>query len=474
MFSMTIEDIKIEEAIERVRKLLSKEKGISPALKAAIEVIILALTLVCRRLGINSSNSSKPPAQDPNRKKGKKRNGKKPGGQNGHTGKTLEKVDDPDETIEHKIAGCERCHEDLSLQETEGYETRQVFDVEIKKIVIEHKAEIKTCGGCGSVNMGKFPWEVSKSVQYGSGVKSLSTYMSLYQLIPYKRVEDFFIDQIGLPISSGSIFNFNMEAYSKLQEFEAQVKEKLLDSPLNHCDETGININGGKGWLHCLSNSRWTYFYPHLRRGSEAMDEMGVLPMYAGTLCHDHWKPYYSYDCTHALCNAHHLRELECAYEQDKQQWARLMKDLLVEINKTVNKSGGELPEIEIKRYQKGYRAILTQGEKECPVPEKVKGKRGRPKKSKSRNLLERLQDFEEDALRFMKVQFVPFTNNQAENDIRMTKVQQKISGCFRSMDGAKIFCRVRSYLSTARKKSVSSHHALRMLFIGTLPKFAE
>lgn len=282
-------------------------------------------------LGINSSNSSKPPPQDPNRKKRRKRNGKKPGGQNGHTGKNMEKVDDPDETIEHKITGCEKCNEDLSSQETDGYETRQVFDVEIKKIVIEHRAEIKTCGGCGTVNAGKFPMEVSRSVQYGSGVKSLSTYLSLYQLIPYKRVEDFFSDQIGLPISSGTIFNFNMEAYNGLQEFETHVKERLLDSRLNHCDETGININGGKGWLHCLSNSTWTYLYPHLKRGTEAMDEMGKLPKYVGTICHDHWKPYYSYDCTHALCNAHHLRGLECAYEQDKQQLAGLMKCLLVE-----------------------------------------------------------------------------------------------------------------------------------------------
>jgi len=315
---------------------------------------------------------------------------------------------------------------------------------------------------------------VSKAVQYGAGVKSLSAYMSLYQLIPYKRVEDFFADQIGLPLSSGSVFNFNMEAYTKLQEFETQMKEKLLNSPLNHCDETGININGGKAWLHCVSNSNGTYLYPHTKRGSEAMDEMGILPAYGGILCHDHWKPYYRYDCTHALCNAHHLRELECAYEQDKQQWAKLTGNLLVEINKTVNKAGGKLPEVEIKKYQKRYRTILSKGEKECPLPEKVKGKRGRQKKSKSRNLLERLRDYEDDTMRFMKIEIAPFTNNQAENDIRMTKVQQKISGCFRSMDGAKIFCRIRSYLSTARKNSVSSHQAMRMLFYGIKPKFAE
>lgn len=474
MFSMTVENIKIEEAIERVRALLSQEKEISPALKAAIEVIILALTIVCNRLGMNSSNSSKPPSQDPNRKKGKKRNGRKPGGQNGHAGKTLKKVDDPDETIEHRIDGCERCNKNLSFQKPEGYETRQVFDVEIRKMVIEHRAEIKTCGNCGSVNTGKFPVDVSNSVQYGPGVKALSTYMSLYQLIPYKRVEDFFSEQIGLPISSGTIFNFNMEAYSRLEGFEARLRERLLGAPVNHCDETGININGGKAWLHCLSNSTSTYFYPHLKRGSEAMDEMGILPRYSGTICHDHWKPYYSYDCVHALCNAHHLRELECAHEQDKQQWAGVMRDLLVEINEAVNERGGELPVIEIERYQGRYRAILSKGEGECPPPEKVSGKRGRTKKSKSRNLLERLRDYEDDVLRFMKVPDIPFTNNQAESDIRMTKVQQKISGCFRSMDGAKIFCRVRSYLSTARKNSVSPLHAMRMLFIGTLPEFAE
>ena len=471
---MTIENINIDKSIERVRTMLSKEKNISPALKAAIELIILALTLVCNRLGQNSSNSSKPPSQDPNRQKKKKRNRKKPGGQNGHTGKTLAKVDNPDDTIEHKIVDCKKCNKNLSSQETERYETRQVFDIEIKRIIIEHKAEIKTCRGCGTVNTGNFPVEVNKSVQYGSGVKSLSTYMSMYQLIPYKRVEDFFRDQIGLPISSGSIFNFNMEAYVKLQDFETLLKEKLHNSPLNHCDETGININGKKAWLHCVSNSKWTYLYPHNKRGSEAMDEMGILPKYGGIICHDHWKPYYRYDCTHALCNSHHLRELEYAYEQDKQRWAKSMMKLLVEINKAVNKTGGKLPEVEIKRYQKRYRTILSKGEKECPLPEKVPGKRGRMKKSKSRNLLERLRDYENDVLLFMKNPIVPFTNNQAENDIRMTKVQQKISGCFRSMDGAKIFCRIRSYLSTARKNSVSSHQAMRMLFIGILPKFAE
>lgn len=471
---MKIENIKIDESIERVRKLLSEEKNISPALKAAIEVIITVLTLVCSQLGRNSSNSHKSPSQDPNREKKKKSNGKKPGGQNGHIGQNLKKVDNPDEVIEHKVHGCAKCNKNLSSQEAEDFEARQVFDVEIKRIVVEHKAEIKTCARCGSVNMGDFPATVSKAVQYGEGVKALSTYMSLYQLVPYKRVEDFFRDQIGLPLSSGSIFNFNMDAFAKLEKFEAKMKEKLLESPLNHCDETGININGKKAWLHCVSNSQWTYFYPHYRRGPEAMDEMGILPQYKGIVCHDHWKSYYTYKCGHALCNAHHLRELKYAHEEDKQQWAGSMMGLLVEINNTVNQGNGYLPEVDIKQYQKRYRTILTKGEKECPLPEKTPGKRGRQKKSKSRNLLERLRDYEEDALRFMKNPIVPFTNNQAENDIRMTKVHQKISGCFRAMDGARIFCRVRSYLSSARKNSISSLQAMRILFTGIPPNFAE
>lgn len=210
------------------------------------------------------------------------------------------------------------------------------------------------------------------------------------------------------------------------------------------------------------------------REGLKAMEEMGILPKYGGILCHDHWKPYYSYNCTHALCNVHHLRELEYTHEEDKQEWAKKCKNFLIETNDAVNKDGGKLDGVETDKYRRRYRSILLEGEKECPLPEKEKGKRGRQKKSKSRNLLERLRDYEEDVLIFMQNKIVPFSNNQAENDIRMTKVQQKISGCFRAMEGAKIFCRVRSYLSTARKNSIGSLQAMRMLFMGSLPNFAE
>lgn len=474
MVFMTIKGINIENSIESVRELLSQEKEISPALKAAIEVIILALTLVCEKLGLNSSNSSIPPSQDSNRKKekSKKKSGKRVGGQNGHTGKTLQKVEDPDEILEHKVKKCFACNHNISSQEADGHETRQVFDIVISRVVTEHRSQIKTCKKCGTVNTASFPQEVSKAVQYGSGVKSLSTYMSQYQLIPYKRVVDFFVDQIGLPISAGTIYNFNKEAYEKLQDFEESTQEKLIGSKVNHGDETGININKKKCWLHCISNQRYTYFYPHSKRGKEAMDAMGVLPKYKGILCHDYWKSYLSYSCLHSLCNAHHIRELKFSHEEENKIWAKKMKSLLICMNKAVIEANGKLSQQHINRYIRKYRCILKEGEEECPVPEKVPGKRGRVKKSKSRNLLERLKNHEEDVLRFLKDSDVPFTNNQAERDIRMTKVQQKISGCFRSMEGAQIFCRIRSYLSTARKNSYSAMVALNRLFQNDVIEF--
>ena len=320
--------------------------------------------------------------------------------------------------------------------------------------------------------MASFPKGVDKAVQYGAGIKAHSVYMSQFQLVPYNRIQEHFLDQIRVPVSEGSIFNFNKEAYHLLADFEDQAKSKLVESDLAHADETGINIDGKRHWLHGLSNELWTLYYPHEKRGTEAMDEMGILPGFKGILCHDHWKPYYTYDCIHALCNAHHLRELTRAWEQDGQKWALEMKTYLETVNQKVIDAGGVLDAKESQKYRKKYRALLKKAEIECPEPErpKKKGKRGRIKKTKSRNLLERLRDYENDVLRFMDIDYVPFSNNLAENDIRMTKVQQKISGCFRSIEGAKIFCRVRSYLSTCRKHGISSTEALRSLFDGKLP----
>ncbi len=472
---MTINKINIDETLKNAKRHLAEEKEIPLATKSLMELLLLVISLLSERLNLDSSNSSKPPSQDPNRKKqSKERKANSKGGQKGHVGKTLERVSKPDEMIEHLVKECEGCHNNLQLQQAKSHEYRQVFEVVIKRHVVEHKAEVKECSKCRTITTGVFPEGVKKAVQYGKSVKILSVYMSQSQLIPYKRVEEFFSVQLNMPLSSGTIYKFNQEAFERLLGFEGDVKKGLLESPLNHTDETGLNIGGKRSWLHSISNETWTYFHPHYSRGKDAIEEMGVLPLYSGILCHDYYRAYYEYGSLHVLCNSHHLRELERSVEQDNQNWSKLMKALLCEINEKVDIAGGKLEESEQKKYQRRYRTILSNGKKECPLNPKIPGKRGRTAQPKSRNLLDRLERHQEDVLRFMKVAIAPFTNNLAERDIRMTKVHQKISGCFRSLLGAKMFCRIRSYLSTARKNSMTSIQALTLLFHGKIPDFNE
>jgi transposase len=468
---MTIENINIEATIERIKTLLAEEKDLSPALKASLDVLLLLVPLLVNKLGLNSKNSSKPPSMDPNReKKPRGKGGRKPGGQKGRSGTTLRPVPDPDEI---KVLPVDRRLLPRGRYEEAGYEARQVIDLRISRVVTEYRAEILK-DQHGRRYVASFPEGITRPVQYGNGVKINAVYMSQYQLIPYNRIEDHFLEQLQFPISGGSIFNFNQEAYDRLEDFDQWVRKQLAISAVLHVDETGVNIGGTRYWLHSASNPKLTCFFPHEQRGAEAMNAMGILPGFHGTLCHDHWKPYFSYGGDHALCNAHHLRELERAVEQDKQRWAAKMSDLLKEINQAVIDSGGAIPAPEAKRFRKRYRKVLAEADLECPAPKETdrKGSRGRIPRSKARNLLERLRDYENDVLRFMEDPDVPFSNNQAENDLRMTKVQQKISGCFRSWDGAQIFCRIRSYLSTCRKQGLTATDALRMLFEGITPAF--
>ncbi len=470
---MTIDNIDIDATIKRVEGLIKEDKDLSPGTKSLLEILVLIITLMANRLNLNSKNSSKPPSSDPNREKtSKSKSGKKPGGQKGHVGKTLEKVDTPDKV---KVIKVDRASLPPGKYKELHYESRQVFDIDISRVVTEYQVQVLEDEN-GKRFTAPFPQGVTKAVQYGTGLKAHSVYLSQFQLIPYDRIKDYFADQLGIPVSVGSVFNFNKEAFGLLDGFDDLVKNKLASSALLHSDETGINVNGKRFWLHSASNLSWTYFASHEKRGTEAMNAIGILPLFKGILCHDHWKPYYKYDCTHALCNAHHIRELTRAWEQDGQQWAKRLQALLEEINRAINDAGGLLSSIESEKYRQEYRSILKEAEKESPPPDEAnrKGKRGRLKRTKSRNLLERLRKYEEDVLRFMGNEIVPFTNNLGENDIRMTKVQQKISGCFRSREGAEFFCRIRSYISSCRKQDISSTAALDLLFHGELPDFVN
>ena len=471
---MTIDSIDIETTIKNVEQMLREDKDISAAMVSAIKVLLLVVKLLAGRLGLNSRNSSKPPASDPHREKTRRATSDKPvGGQAGRTGTTLLPIDEPDEI--HDIAIDQRRLPRGHYRDV-GVERRQVFDIRIERHVTEYRAQILESDD-GMRFVAEFPHGVTRPAQYGAAVRANAVYMSMFQLIPYERVQTHFDELFGLPLSSGTLCNFNHDAYERLALFEALAKKCLAQSVVIHADETSINVDGQRLWLHNASNSEWTLFHPHPKRGSDAMNAIGVLPAFRGTLVHDHWKPYYLYEhCTHALCNAHHLRELTFAFEEDGQRWADDLRTLLLAINTAVKTAGGSLSMPEARPWRNRYRQLLNEAEHECPAPEPQEGvrKRGRIKRSKSRNLLERLRDYEDDVLRFMENGSVPFTNNRGERDIRMTKVQQKISGCFRSMGGAQVFCRIRSYLSTCRKHGVGVGEALERLFRDEWPDFIQ
>lgn len=481
---MTLENIDTTEALNHVRKLLDADKNISAGLKAAIEVLIFLVTTLVNRLNLNSRNSSKPPSSDfgtnasgqntgdDGGQDNDNENKRKPGGQAGHQGSTLEPATDPNEIISipidrRTLPRDERYHDG-------GIDIRQVFSIRIQRFVTEYQAEV-LIDGQGNRYVATFPDDVTNPTQYGPELKGHAVYLSQFQLLPYDRMASYFEELLQMPISSGSIYNFNLRAFEMLEHFELRAKQALSDGDLIHADETGIKLNGKKIWLHCASNEQWTFLYPHESRGRVAMDEMDVLPNFNGILCHDHLKTYFQFECKHSLCNAHHLRELDRAYEQEGQQWAKEIRALLLTMNKASKKAGGALSIKAAEPFIERYRDILAQGEQECPKNTvREKGKKGRIPQTKARNLLDRLLDYEDAVLRFLTDKGAPFTNNRGENDIRMSKVQQKISGCFRSMVGAKIFCRVRSFLITCRKQGVSPAKAIEDLFLGNLPDFMD
>lgn len=475
---MKIEDINVTETIAQTREMLKENKTLPLEFVTLVSVLLTVLEILLTRLNKNSTNSSIPPSQDPNRKKTTKpgQTKKKPGGQLGRVGKNLKPIETPDEIID--VSVDRKTLPSGHVYKKIGVAKRQVIEFHLKRHVKEFRLEILE-DESGKRFTANGPSDTSRPIQYGISVKATASYMSIYQLIPYGRVEEYFRDQAQIPISVGTLFNFNKEAFERLEGFESIAKEKLRGAHLLHSDETGINVNGKRVWLHGALNDKWTLFMPHKNRGKEAIDEMDILPWFKGVSIHDHWLAYFMYtQCSHALCNAHHLRDLQAAVESSPDNtWAQLMKDLLLEINMAVQTANGVLKTEESEAYRKRYRNILKIGTSECPLPPEGpdKPKKGRKsKKTKERNLLERLRDFEEETLRFMDVSYVPFTNNPAENDIRMTKVQQKISGCFKSFEGAQIFCRIRSFLLTSQKHGINATQALNSLFSGNLPDFCK
>jgi transposase len=446
------------------------------ALTAQIEALTARVAELEARLAKNSRNSSKPPSSDdpftkppPRSLRGK--SGRRPGKQTGRPGARLEPRCDPDERVVHVPERCGGCGGDLADAPVVGQERRQVFDLPpIRLRVVEHRAQRRRCG-CGVVTAALFPAQASAPTCYGPGVAALGGYLLARQHLPVARAAELMSDCLGAPVSTGWLAGLVPSAANRLEDFVATVRAQLQDAPVAHFDETGARVAGKLGWIHVAATDKLTAYHRAPARGESSMNLGGVLPGFNGVAIHDGLTSYRHYDVAHGLCNAHHLRELAALEETLGRHgvvWPAAMSELLVELNTAVNraKDAGKtgLPAVKLAGYRRRYRAVITQAWQAHPPPPPT-GKQGRPKLGVAGSLVRRLDIYQDDVLRFATNFTVPFDNNQAERDIRMIKLQQKISGCWRTEPGADAFLTVRSYLSTARKHGRNALDVLHDLF---------
>lgn len=424
------------------------------------------------RLALNSRNSSKPPSSEGYAKpkpKSLRGAGKNPtGGQKGHAGHTLEKSGHPEHIVCH--GPPEICECGLVLPQGTVVEARQVFDLPpLRYEVTEHQVLESLCA-CGKCHRGEFPEDVRAPVQYGPRVKAAVVYLSQHQMLPAQRTADVMGDLCCLPLSDATVLAIVSEASEHLEPTVAVIAQAVVATPIAHADETGMRVAGKLHWLHVIATGLLTWMGIHTKRGKEAFDAFGLLTAFIGTLVHDGWKSYRDLACVHALCNAHHLRELTYLFEEMEQVWAKRLIEMLVAACHEVNAAGGPLAASRIDFFRSLYWEIIAEGEVVNPRAA-PSGKRGRTRQSKAFNLLQRLRIHASDVLRFMIDPDVPFTNNLAEQSVRMPKVKQKVSGCFRTLKGAQSFCIIRSYLDTLRKQGVNPFLALTQTFQGNVPQ---
>lgn len=392
----------------------------------------------------NSNNSSVSPSQDPFRKTKSMRvkSNKPQGGQKGHKGSKLKMVANPDIVVDYDILQCGRCGHELPKYVSD-YAARQVFDIPPIKIrVTEHRRLHKICNACGKHNTGRFPERLVQEAQYGNNLKSLCVYLQNYQMLPFARCSEFIADLTGHYISTGSLSNFQKQCFNHLQGYHQNIRQLLLQSPILHADETGIRLSGKNSWMHVVSNKTISFFAHHLNRGKQAMDDIGILEDYNGTLIHDRFSSYFSYSCSHSLCNAHILRDLVYVEESFNAPWAKKIRELLIKAKRDKEQS----PNLRASYYSKIFKKYTN------TIRPIIQGYDKKYKKTDEQRLAFGLEKHKYLFLKFIQQPEVPFDNNQAERDLRMIKVKQKVSGCFRSQTHAQYFAVIRGYISTIKK----------------------
>lgn len=415
----------------------------------------------------NSKNSHQPPSSDGPKKRPafSKKGSKKRGGQKGHRGKTLEMVMHPHHTIIHQVERCS-CGQNLSRAPKYVSQRRQVFDLPVPCLeVTEHQQYSCICPRCHKINVGVFPSQVVAPTQYGSGVRTLVVLLQTGLNVSYRKVRQFFTDLFDYQLNEATQINTQDKCYELLQSSEEVIQSSLLNSPVNHFDETGIRVAGNNHWLHNCSNDKFTYQFVHRRRGQVALDDpASLIPHYGGWAVHDCWSSYFKYKgCQHAICAAHLLRELQALIEQDR-SWAKRMQELLMYAYEQSDKGRGVAQNLQ--KIGRQYDRICQMANQEEPLP-KQRYANKRPKQTKGRNLLNRLVKYKSSVLAFAHYQQVPFTNNQAERDVRPTKTKIKVAGCFRTKKGADIYARIQSFISTTRKHQRNVFNELVAVFDG-------
>ena len=427
-----------------------------------------------RRLDLNSQNSHKPPSSDgykkPQPKSLREKSGRPSGGQPGHPGHRLELRENPEHIVRHRPSTCACCRHSLGGAPSEGYDRRQVFELVARVEATEHQAHTVRCPKCGEATTAAFPDNVAAQTQYGSAMKAFASYCDAYQFIPSERLRELIHDLTGHCLSEATLYHVTETLFTALQPHAAAVQAQLAVAPVTNHDESGLRVQGKVHWLHSASTPSLTAYHVDKRRGVVGMAAAGILPHRIGTVVHDGWPPYWTYaQCRHALCNVHHERELRAVDELDHQPWANRLIGVLHTAKAAVaaaREAGlDQLTAEQLVALTAKYSEVIEEGLAANPLPEPIMtptGKPARMKKSKARNLLERLDLRREAVLLFMHDFAIPYSNNQGEQDIRMIKVQQKISGAFRTLDGAEQFCRLRGYISTLKKRALPVLHFLQ------------